>query len=60
MWCLTWRDTMNNRRSTRQHSLWKLASCRLKTVLCNPWVFRWCLLAFRMSEEIKHWFSSWR
>lgn len=47
----------NGTSSTPQRSLWQQAGRWLKSVLCNPSVFRWCLLAFRVSEEIRHWFS---
>lgn len=41
--------------STRQRSWWKLGVRWLKLVLRSPVVFRWCLLAFRVSEAVRLW-----
>lgn len=43
--------------SARHRSWWKRFLRWLKGVLLSPVVFRWCLLAFRVSEALRHWFN---
>lgn len=48
---------MSVQSSARQRSWWKQFLRRLKGVLRSPVVFRWCLLALRISETLRHWFN---
>ena len=50
-------NNMSITSSARQRSWWKRFLRWLRKMLCSPVVFRWCLLALRVSEAFRHWFN---